>query len=145
MIAGMTPEQVLALRKKFEDKLSKTMAVDFQLQDDGFSYRLDAVNEAWEWFVQGASVLNEELKATPSKTADDELRRMRQYSSCFTKAYDKKEPVFVLRAQDENSPRALAQWITSYQPILGDTHYKLIAAKATLGVFLNWPNKKKAD
>lgn len=159
MIAGMTPEQVLALRAKFEASYSKMSsrwatgadglpATHFNLGPDGFSYEILPVNNAWEWFIDGYSACFEELTKKSNvkdRDAADELRRMRQYSSCFTKAFDKKEPVFVLRAQDEKAPLALAQWINAYQPLIGESHYKLIAAKATLGVFMNWPNKKKAD
>lgn len=158
MIANMTPEQVLATRARFEllyreiegagDAYYIENAI-FELADDGFTYTIEEVNQSWVWFLHGSSSMFGAFMQLPSHSqllsAADELRRIRQYSPCFTKAYDKREPVFVLRAQDEASPKALAQWLNHYQDILGPTNVKWISAKATLGLFVNHPNHKKAD
>lgn len=150
---SLSPEQILALRPVFEKRLT---ALDpftpTGLKADGFQYEAMEVNLMWEGFLHGfehAADNHEALSAyssvkKPSEFAED-LRKIRSYSKCFTGAYDKKEPVFVLRAQDSTATLALAQWIKSNMSRMGESNAKLIAAKATLGAFIAWHHKKEPD
>jgi hypothetical protein len=89
-----------------------------------------------------ASFLNETLPINKDPYANpvDTIRRMRQYSPCFTKAFDRGQKVFVLSEQDDTAYMAIAQWINANIDRLGKNHPKIIAAKTTLGIFINARN-----
>lgn len=77
------------------------------------------------------------INKNPFANPVDTLRRMRQFSPCFTKAFDRGQRVFVLVEQDATAYRAIAQWIHANRDRLGDNHPKIIAAKTTLSLFMN--------
>lgn len=148
----MTPEQQLAVRPAFEQIMVKHGFTNLTLDKDGFQYFIHEVNMMWEGFLHGVGLMQSSYHlmaeyATAKKPSEhmEEVRQMRQYSKCFTGAYDNKEPVFVLRAQDATGHIPIAQWINTNTPHLGDTHPKIIAAKATLGAFMSWGHRKQPD
>lgn len=75
----------------------------------------------------------------------EQLRRMRQYSKCFTNAFDRKQAVFVLVEQDKTAYISVAQWIKSNIDRLGAAHPKIISAKATMARFMEFPDGKEPD
>jgi hypothetical protein len=90
---------------------------------------------------------NGAFDATAYKVDDprEELRRMRQYSKCFTNAYDRRQAVFVLVEQDNTAWVSIAQWIKGNVERLGNAHPKIIAAKATMIRFKEFVNGKAPD
>lgn len=63
----------------------------------------------------------------------------------YYKAMVKGEPVFVLRAQDVSAPYAVDQWIEMNESALGETHPKIMEAKAIRDAMHQWPNRRAAD
>jgi hypothetical protein len=77
--------------------------------------------------------------------AMEELRKIRGYDRTFTKAYDAKEAVFVLREQDKSGYIAIAQWIKTNVERLGASSPKIISAKALMARFMGYANSKNPD
>jgi hypothetical protein len=100
----------------------------------------------WERAFGMHSMRNGAFDATATKVDDprEELRRMRQYSKCFTNAYDRRQAVFVLVEQDRTAYYAIAQWINSNIQRLGAAHPKIISAKATMARFMEFQSKAQA-
>ena len=140
----LTPEQFEAERPEFESRIRPFWVEPMRLRADGAGYENTELAHLWEGWQQ--ALLHMAERATPmgGNTAD-ELRRMRQYSKCFTGAFDAKEPVFVLRAQDASAYKAVAQWVVSNREVLGESHPKIISAKATMQLMREWPRARQAD
>lgn len=105
-----------------------------------YSHRLP-----WEMMGEELPTLAPVASAVKPSEAHEELRKMRQYSKCFTNAYDRKQMVFVLVEQDETAWKAIAQWVVLNAPRLGESHAKIIAAKAILSRFMKFEAKKLPD
>lgn len=99
----------------------------------------------WEMMGEELPALTPAPSALKPSEAHEELRKMRQYSKCFTNAYDRKQMVFVLVEQDETAFKAVAQWIVTNQPRLGDSHAKIVSAKAIMARFMANKTAKKPD
>lgn len=148
----LTPEQVEAERTVFEKKIGEWWQYGFEQYPEGAGYTDKDLNNMWEGWLQAIHMNWDTLQyrgvpeAQPSTSSPaDQLRRMRGYSKCFTGAFDKLEPVFVLRAQDKTAYLALAQWINVNIERMGKANPKIISAKATLRLFMVHEGSKDAD
>jgi hypothetical protein len=110
----------------------------------------DAANAIADAVIEAQTPANRILPINRDPYANpiDTIRRMRQYSQCFTKAFDRGQRVFVLVEQDATAYKAIAQWINLNIDRLGANHPKIIAAKTTMMIFMeghNNLNKKLPD